>query len=93
MDFTNLIEQGPMVAAMAVAVLYFYRREVRTDNKVDGYMKKCEEREAALAGRLQIVEDRLYVDGQNMLKTCSDVIERLTKSETDRHRAIQGDRS
>lgn len=88
-------KQGPMVLGLIFVILYLVKREGRTDRKMDGAMKKCEDREAGLVERLQSLEDRQYKDSRELIKTCSTVIEtncrtfeQLTKNDTDKFRAI-----
>jgi hypothetical protein len=88
-DWSKWIEQGPMVAALMVAVLYFYRREKRSEASIDRAMKKCEERESRLEQKISSHESELkkHVAQQGeekatLLRACMRIME--TNGETFR---------
>ncbi len=94
-DFSKWIEQGPMVCSLIIALMYFYRREIRMERKIDNQQKKCEDREERLVERLQILEDKRDADSRALLQTCTNVIqtncrtfEQLTKIETDKFPSV-----
>lgn len=81
-DWGKWVEQGPMVAALLVAVLYFYKREKRSESAIDRAMKKCEEREARLEDKItghekQFNEHVKQQDGEKttLLHTCMRIME------------------
>lgn len=75
----SLLNQGPMVAMLVVAVLYFYGRDKRNDRRTEQMQKKCEEREEMLSSRLEKVEDRQREDMKEIIAACSSFIQVNTK--------------
>jgi hypothetical protein len=84
-DPALLTTQGPMVCVLVIAILYFYRREIRMDRKVDSQQKKCEDEKLALVSRLQTYEDRQF----QLLEGSQKIIDKLTDIESNQFKTVQ----
>lgn len=55
----ELWKLGPVVALLVAAVWYFHKRDERNDQRAEMRHRACEDRNVALARRIEALEDHL----------------------------------
>lgn len=74
----KLFENGPGFIVLGLALWYFYRREVRSEIKVEERAKlseeRCDQDRKILTEKVDRLEDSLAVLHQNALKSATDAL-------------------
>lgn len=77
----KLIESGPLVVLLAVAVWYFYRRDCRNEERNEvretDIQKRCDAERDQLVERVRQLEDRQHEMATNTLGRVAIVLERF----------------
>lgn len=80
----QLVHNGPTVSMLAIAIVYFYRRDVRNETRNErreGEMKaECDKEQAALVTRIQELEDRMHRTSEDTLWKVAEVLSVNTRT-------------
>lgn len=81
---SQIAQNGPTFAMLVVAVVYFYRRDVRNDTRNESrtseIQKRCDDERESLVGRIQELEDRMHQASEQTLAKVSDSLALNTRA-------------
>lgn len=77
---SQLAQAGLAFLLLGVGIIYFYRRDVRSEARMDAQQKACEARETILVGRIQKLEDDRHENSKTILTACIDTLETCAKA-------------
>ncbi len=80
----QLSSNGPTILMLAVAVVYFYRRDVRNETRNETrereIQQRCATEQTALVSRIQELEDRMHRTSEDTLWKVAEVLSVNTRT-------------